>query len=272
MKFGPVAPQEAIGATAVHTIRQGALVLKKGTLIGAGRGRGAGGGRHQGRSWWRGSNRATSPRTRPRPRSPTRVAGRGRACRPRLHRPRQSVRRSGGRARRRQGRRSTASTASTRRSRLRRLPAFKPVVAGEMIATVKIIPFAVTRGRARRGARGGAAKPLMRVAPYSIRKVGVVSTVLPGLATKVIEKTLQDDRRAAGAGRRRHRRRAPRAARARRAGARRSTRCSGRAPSSSSCSAPRPLPTAATSSRRRSKRSAAASSISACRSIPAISC
>ena len=34
MKFGPVAPQEAIGATAVHTIRQGTLVLKKGTLIG----------------------------------------------------------------------------------------------------------------------------------------------------------------------------------------------------------------------------------------------
>src|SRR6202161_1490853 len=35
MKFGPVAPQEALGATAVHTIRQGSLVLKKGTLIGA---------------------------------------------------------------------------------------------------------------------------------------------------------------------------------------------------------------------------------------------
>ena len=34
MKFGAVAPQEALGATAVHTIRQGALVLKKGTLIG----------------------------------------------------------------------------------------------------------------------------------------------------------------------------------------------------------------------------------------------
>ena len=34
MKFGPVPPQEAIGGTAVHTIRQGALVLKKGTLIG----------------------------------------------------------------------------------------------------------------------------------------------------------------------------------------------------------------------------------------------
>ena len=34
MKFGVLSPQEALGATAVHTIRQGALVLKKGTLIG----------------------------------------------------------------------------------------------------------------------------------------------------------------------------------------------------------------------------------------------
>src|ERR1700747_1901084 len=35
MKFGPVAPQDALGATAVHSIRQGTLVLKKGTVIGA---------------------------------------------------------------------------------------------------------------------------------------------------------------------------------------------------------------------------------------------
>ena len=34
MKFGPVPPRDANGATAVHTIRQGSLVLKKGTLIG----------------------------------------------------------------------------------------------------------------------------------------------------------------------------------------------------------------------------------------------
>ena len=34
MKFGPVAPADALGATAVHSIRQGDLVLKKGTLIG----------------------------------------------------------------------------------------------------------------------------------------------------------------------------------------------------------------------------------------------
>ena len=34
MKFGPVAPADALGATAVHSIRQDDLVLKKGTLIG----------------------------------------------------------------------------------------------------------------------------------------------------------------------------------------------------------------------------------------------
>ena len=36
-----------------------------------------------------------------------------------------------------------------------------------------------------------AASPLVRVAPYRIRKVGIISTVLPGLADKVIEKTLR---------------------------------------------------------------------------------
>jgi molybdenum cofactor cytidylyltransferase len=72
------------------------------------------------------------------------------------------------------------------------LPAYKPVVAGEMIATVKIIPFAVAapvRDAAFAVARTKA--PLIRVAPYRIRKVGIVSTLLPGLAGKVIEKTLR---------------------------------------------------------------------------------
>ena len=34
MKFGGVTPDEALGGTAVHSIRKGELVLKKGTLIG----------------------------------------------------------------------------------------------------------------------------------------------------------------------------------------------------------------------------------------------
>src|SRR4029077_8937804 len=59
-----------------------------------------------------------------------------------------------------------------------------------IFATVKIIPFAVSE-RARDAALAASVKPLLRVAPYRIRKVGVVSTLLPGLATKVIDKTLK---------------------------------------------------------------------------------
>jgi molybdenum cofactor cytidylyltransferase len=72
------------------------------------------------------------------------------------------------------------------------LAPFAPVVAGTMIATVKIIPFAVTRAaRDAALAAARAATPLVRVAPYQVRKVGVISTMLPGLADKVIEKTLR---------------------------------------------------------------------------------
>ena len=84
----------------------------------------------------------------------------------------------------------TGSTGSTSSITFATLSAYKPVVAGEMVATVKIIPFAVAKS-ARDAALSGIDKPLLRVAPYRIRKVGVVSTVLPGLAPKVIEKTLK---------------------------------------------------------------------------------
>ena len=72
------------------------------------------------------------------------------------------------------------------------LAAYKPVVAGEMVATVKIIPFAVTA--AQRDAALAVVRahtPLLSIAPYRIRKVAVVSTLLPGLADKVIDKTLK---------------------------------------------------------------------------------
>ena len=72
------------------------------------------------------------------------------------------------------------------------LPAYKPVVEGEMIATVKIIPFAVA-GTSRDRAVAAAArdKAVIRVAPYKLRKIGIISTLLPGLSPKVIEKTLK---------------------------------------------------------------------------------
>jgi molybdenum cofactor cytidylyltransferase len=72
------------------------------------------------------------------------------------------------------------------------LAAFAPVVPGKMIATVKIIPFAVSAAACDKAlAVARAASPLVRVAPYRVRKIGVISTVLPGLADKVIEKTLR---------------------------------------------------------------------------------
>jgi molybdenum cofactor cytidylyltransferase len=72
------------------------------------------------------------------------------------------------------------------------LAAFAPVVAGKMIATVKIIPFAVAgEARDKAVAAAKAAMPIVRVAPFRVRKVGIISTVLPGLADKVIEKTLR---------------------------------------------------------------------------------
>ena len=72
------------------------------------------------------------------------------------------------------------------------LDAYAPVVAGKMIATVKIIPFAVS-GAARDKALAAvrSAKPIMRVAPFKVAKIGIISTLLPGLAEKVIEKTLR---------------------------------------------------------------------------------
>jgi len=70
------------------------------------------------------------------------------------------------------------------------LAAYKPVVEGEMIATVKLIPFGV-EGSLRDAAVAAASGGALRIAPYVIKRVGIVSTLLPGLAQKVVEKTLR---------------------------------------------------------------------------------
>ena len=59
-----------------------------------------------------------------------------------------------------------------------------------MIATVKLIPFGV-EAKLRDAAVAAARRDALRVAPYRIKRVGIVSTVLPGLAPKVIDKTLR---------------------------------------------------------------------------------
>jgi molybdenum cofactor cytidylyltransferase len=188
MKFGAVAPKDALGATAVHTIRQGTLVLRKGTLIGSA---------EVAALEAAGIKDIVVARLEAGDVSEDvaaagiaeAVAGEGvqvdRAFtgRANLFAQAAGVLVVDKDAVDRLNRVDEAITFAT-------LPAYKPVVAGEMIATVKIIPFAVA-GSARDAALAGVTKPLLRVAPYRIRKVGVVSTVLPGLAPKVIDKTLK---------------------------------------------------------------------------------
>src|SRR4051794_8417898 len=181
MKFGAVPVGDAQGGVAVHSIRREGFVLKKGTRIGAAeiaamRAIGiaevtvarlepgdvsedqaaadiaaalAGGGvRIEDAFAGRGNLFARSPGVR----------GVGRGAVGRLNRVDEVI------------------TFAT-------LDAYAPVVEGEMIATVKIIPFAVS-AEARDAAVAAArqAAPLIRVAPYRIHRVGVISTILPGLA------------------------------------------------------------------------------------------
>jgi molybdenum cofactor cytidylyltransferase len=188
MKFGPVSPREAEGATAVHTIRQGALVLKKGTLIGS---------TEVSALEEAGIKEIVVARLESGDVSEDKaaaeiakvVAGEG------VHVDRAFT----GRANLFAGQAGVLVADKDAIDRLNRvdeaitfatLSAFKPVVEGEMIATVKIIPFATSEASLK-AALATADKPFIRVAPYKIKKVGVVSTLLPGLATKVIDKTLR---------------------------------------------------------------------------------
>jgi molybdenum cofactor cytidylyltransferase len=69
------------------------------------------------------------------------------------------------------------------------LAAYAPVVEGTMVATVKIIPFAVPGMAVDTAISGIPPDGLFRVAPYRAARVGVVSTLLPGTSEKMLEKT-----------------------------------------------------------------------------------
>jgi molybdenum cofactor cytidylyltransferase len=188
MKFGPASPMEAIGGVTVHTLRQGSLVLKKGTTIG---------------------HAEVEALTR---------AGVKEIVVVRLEEGdvsedvaaadiAQAVASDGlhveraftGRANLFAARAGVLVVDRAKVDRINgvdeaitfaTLAAFKPVVEGEMVATVKLIPFGVEarlRDAAVLAASGGA----LRIAPYVIKRVGIVSTLLPGLAPKVVEKTLR---------------------------------------------------------------------------------
>lgn len=188
MRFGPASPAEAVGGVTVHTLRQGSLVLKKGTTVGPAEVEAltragvkeivvvrldegdvsedvaaasiaqavTGEGIHVERAF---TGRANLFAARPG------ILVIDRAAVDRVNGVDEAI---------------TFATLS----------AYKPVVEGEMIATVKLIPFGV-EGKLRDAAVKAAGHGALRIAPYVIRKVGIVSTLLPGLSPKVIEKTLR---------------------------------------------------------------------------------
>jgi molybdenum cofactor cytidylyltransferase len=190
MKFGPVAPVEGKGGIVVHSIRTGGLVLKKGTVIGDA---------EITALTAAGIAAITLARIEPgdvpedtaAAELAAAIAGAG------VHVDRAFT-----------GRANLFAQAAgvvvidaqgvdrfnevDADITLATLGAFAPVVPGKMIATVKIIPFAIGAGaRDRALAIAGDRSPLVRVAPYRIAKVGIISTMLPGLTDKVIDKTLR---------------------------------------------------------------------------------
>jgi len=72
------------------------------------------------------------------------------------------------------------------------LPPFAVVEPRQMVATVKIIPFAVPETAAARAADFAAAgEPLLHVAAFVPRNVALIQTRLPGLKESILDKTRQ---------------------------------------------------------------------------------
>lgn len=69
------------------------------------------------------------------------------------------------------------------------LEPFRAIAEGDMVATVKIIPYAISAALMESAA--ALVRPAVRIAPFRRRRVAVISTLLPGLADKVVEKTLR---------------------------------------------------------------------------------
>ena len=152
MKFGPVPPHEALGATAVHTIRQNSLVLKKGTLIGPAEVKALEAAGIPQVVVAR-LERGDVPEDEAAAAIAAAVAGQGvRIDRAFTGRANLFAENAGVLVVDKDGidRLNQVDEAIT----FATLPAFKPVVPGEMIATVKIIPFRGRQRRARRGTRG----------------------------------------------------------------------------------------------------------------------
>jgi molybdenum cofactor cytidylyltransferase len=70
------------------------------------------------------------------------------------------------------------------------LPDYRAVERGEMIGTVKIIPFAVPETVIDQALAVAGGMPIIEVKPFHKLKVAAISTLLPGLKPSVVNKTL----------------------------------------------------------------------------------
>jgi molybdenum cofactor cytidylyltransferase len=70
------------------------------------------------------------------------------------------------------------------------LPRYRAVADGDMVATIKIIPFA-TQAATLEAALAAAPTGAISVQPFKPMRIGVVSTTLPGLKPSIVAKTLR---------------------------------------------------------------------------------
>jgi molybdenum cofactor cytidylyltransferase len=75
------------------------------------------------------------------------------------------------------------------------LPPYTVVQSKQMVATIKVIPFAVRRQSVddcvREASSGG---PLLSIAPFQAKRVALIQTRLPGLKESVLDKTVEATR------------------------------------------------------------------------------
>ncbi|MFH6782359.1 MULTISPECIES: molybdopterin-binding protein [Methylobacterium] len=187
MKFGPVPIAEAAGLIAAHSVRAGEAVVKKGRVIGAD---------EAARLAEAGIAAVVAVALEPgdvgedaaAERLAAAVAGPGVAVEPpftgraNLHASRAGLLVLDEEVIGAVNRIDEAVTLAT-------LVPFKPVVPGEMVGTVKIIPYAVPGAVLDRAL--AAAAPAIRIAPYRLTRVVAISTLLPGLKASVVDKTLR---------------------------------------------------------------------------------
>lgn len=189
MRFGPIPVAEALGAVAAHTVRAGDVIIRKGAvlqrgdidrLLGAGLGeivcaRLEAGDMAENEAAARLADalqgadiRAEAPFT-------------GRAN---LHATANGLLMLDSAAIDRFNAVDEAITVAT-------LPDMRAVRQGEMVATVKVIPYGLPRAKVEAAIAALSGPPPLRVKSYGARKIAVISTLLPGLKASVVDKTLR---------------------------------------------------------------------------------